>query len=151
MTLVIHAGALEGAKQATSNHHSVLQEGGKEETADVGRGDAGERRYDLLGLRKTARDGYLLQIPGEGLDGCGGQRLSGGGMEPSEGAEELGTAGEDSGTRGRQPKGFGCVFKGGGAGGSFIWVRDVVDEPLAWGGTWEASITGLPGGSRGLI
>ena len=43
--------------------------------------------------------------------------------------EELGMAGEDSGTGGRQTKGLGDVFKGVSAGGSFIRIRDVGDDP----------------------
>ena len=45
--------------------------GQKKDTADGGRGAAGKRGEGLSGLRKTARDGYLLQIYGECLDGGG--------------------------------------------------------------------------------
>ena len=43
---------------------------------------------------------------------------------------ELGSAGKDSGTGGRQPTGLRYVFQGSSAGGNFIWVGDVGDEPL---------------------
>ena len=63
-----------------------------------------------------------------GLEG-GGLRLDGSGRESLEGAEELGTSGEDSGTGGRQPTYLGNIFQGGSAGGSFIRVGGVGDDP----------------------
>ena len=50
-------------------------------TTNGGRGAGGECVEGLSCLRKSARDGYLLQISGAGLDD-GGQRLAGGSGEP---------------------------------------------------------------------
>ena len=41
----------------------------------------------------------------------------------------MGTSNKDSGMGGCHPKGLGGVFQGGSVVGSFIQVRDVVDEP----------------------
>ena len=56
--------------------------------------------------------------------------MAGGGREILEGAEDLDMAGNDYGTGGRHPKGPGDIFQGSSAGGSFIWVRDVGEDPL---------------------
>ena len=44
--------------------------------------------------------------------------------------EDLGIAGKDYGMGGHQPKGLRIFFQGGSAGGAFIRVRDVDDDPL---------------------
>ena len=105
-----------------------------EEAEDDGRGNAGERGEGLSGLRQTFQDGYLVQIPGAGLEG-GGRRLAGGGEEPLEGAEELDKAGEDSGMGGLQPTGLWDVIQGGGAGGDFIRAGGVGTDPPHGTGT----------------
>ena len=66
-----------------------------------------------------------------------------------EGAEELGMAGEDSGMGGCHLTGLRDVIQGGGAGGYFIWVREVDSDPPTWDEPWEASRTGSPDGLRG--
>ena len=53
-----------------------------------------------------------------------------GDREPLEGAKELGVSGKYTRTGRHHPMGLGDVFQGGGAGGTPIWVRDVVDNPL---------------------
>ena len=66
---VRHSGSLEGYERAACVHHSVFQGGGIEETAAGRRGDTGERREDISGLRQSSPEGHLVQIPGAGLDG----------------------------------------------------------------------------------
>ena len=73
---VQHYGALAVSEREASCHLSVHQGGGEKVTSDGGRGSEGECKEGLSGLHNTARDGYLLQISGVGLDG-GVQRLSG--------------------------------------------------------------------------
>ena len=65
-----------------------------------------------------------------------------------EGVEDLGTTNEDSGMVGVQPKGLGDVFQGSSAGGSFIWVRDVGDEPSHEKGPGKIPAQGLQGDNR---
>ena len=67
------------------------QEGRTEDMVSGRRGDTGERVEGLSGLRKTSRNGHLIQMPWAGLYG-GVQKLDVGGSQPSEGAEELGMA-----------------------------------------------------------
>ena len=44
--------------------------------------------------------------------------------------DEEGTDGKDLGTVSCKHAGFGDIFQGGGTGGSFLWVRDMGDEPM---------------------
>ena len=67
-----------------------------------------------------------------------------------ESAEELGTGVKNTGMRGRHPTGLGGVLQGGGAGGSYIQVRDVGDEPLHGKGPGKFPAQGHQAHYRGV-
>ena len=54
--------------------------------------------------------------------------MDGGGREPLEGKEELVMDGKDTRTGESHPMGLRDFLQGGGAGGSYIQVRDVGDD-----------------------
>ena len=106
----------------------MRQGGGDKSPSDDRRLYAGECGEGLLGLQKTAQEGYLFKISRAGLD-VGRRQLVGGSGETEEGAEELVTSDKDPETGGCQPKGLGDGFQGGGTGGAAFWVGDVGADP----------------------
>ena len=62
---------------------------------------------------------------------------------PTEGPEELVPSDKYTGTVGSHSKGVGDVFKGGCAGGTYLWVGDVCDDPPHGPGPRGGSTQGI--------